>query len=261
MLSLVELQGAFARAMTTGDAAHLDVELIGGATPRHRLRIHLRHYEASLTSVLLTKFPACGWLLGGACVRDAALAYIRLVAPCHPCIAEYGQTFPKFLAGYGRAAALSYIESFAKLEWAFGRASIATNARPCSWQELASLGPERLVDSVLALQPGLHYCESDWRIDELMTAYLGSAEPERFVLANERTFIEVRGARGAVSLARLDGATFAFRSALADGRSIGDAAAAALERDPRFNAGAAVKSLAATGLVTALLVTQPELGS
>jgi hypothetical protein len=256
--SLVELQDAFARAMTTGDAGCLDATLIGGTAPPQRLRIHLRHYEASLTSALLEKFPACAWLLGGECVREAARAYVHLVPPCQPCIAEYGHLFPEFLAGYGRATALPYVASFAKLEWAFAQASIATGAAPCSWQELASLSVERLLDSALALQPGLRYCESPWRVDELLTVYLEGTQPERFVLEREDTFIEIRGARGSVSLGRLDGAAFAFRSALNDGRSIGDAAAAALERDSGFDAGAALKSLAEAGLVTGVSAPRSE---
>ena len=244
--------------MTTGDAARLDVALVGGAVPRSRLDIHLRHYEASLTAALLDKFPACGWLLGGECVRDAARAYVRRLPPCQPCIAEYGHRFPQFLAGYGRAASLPYVESFAALEWAFGRASIATDAIPCSWAELAAAGAERLVESALSLQQGLHYCESRWRIDELMTIYLRSARPERFALAEEPAWLEIRGARGTVSLARLDPAELAFRSALAQRRSIGDAAGAALELNPAFDAGRALESLVAAGLVIGVLASQPE---
>lgn len=258
MRSLVELQHAFARAMTTGEAARFDAELVGGTVARNRLGIHLRHYAESLTATLLDKFPACGWLLGGECVGGAARAYVRLHPPRQPCIAEYGCDFPQFLAGYGRAAALPYVESFAGLEWAVGQASIATDHAPCSWDGLASVGADRLVDATLTLQPGLHYRESRWRVDELMTTYLRGAAPERFALDEANTLIEIHGSRGAVSLARLDDGAFAFRAALAHGQSIGDAAAAALERDSAFNAGDALKSVAHAGLVTGLSLLTPE---
>jgi hypothetical protein len=246
--------------MTAGEAHRFGAELVGGTAPRNRLAIHLRHYETSVTSALLDKFPACTWLLGTELVRDAARAYARLHPPEQPCIAEYGREFPQFLAGFGRGASLAYLESFAALEWAFGKASIATDRAPCSWAELAAVGPDELVDATLALQPGLHYRHSKWRIDELMTTYLGGAAPERFVLVESSAFIQVRGARGTVSLQRLDEPAFVFRVALAGGRSIGDAAAAALECDPTFDAGAALKSLADAGLVTGLsaLPREPE---
>jgi hypothetical protein len=257
--SLAEVQAAFARAMTTGDAERLDAALVGGTSPRKRLAVHLRHYEASLTSALLEKFPACAWLVGGALVRAAARAYVRLHPPQQPCIAEYGREFPQFLGSYGgTAASLPYLESFARLEWAYAQASIAIEAPPCSWARLASVGPDRLLDATLALQPGLRYVHSRWRIDELMTTFLRGAEPERFVLVELLTLMEVRGARGAVSLQRLDRASFAFRTALADGGCIGAAATAALESDGAFDTGEALKSLAHAGLVTGVSLTSRE---
>jgi hypothetical protein len=62
----------------------------------------------------------------------------------------------------------------------------------------------------------------------------------------------VRGARGSVSVERLDGATYEFRRALASNGSIGESAARALERDASFDAGRALRALVETGLVTAL---------
>jgi hypothetical protein len=84
-----------------------------------------------------------------------------------------------------------------------------------------------------------------------MTTHLSGVEPERFVLAEADTFVEVRGARGNVRLTRLDGATFTFRKALADGRSLGDAASSALEIDSTFDPGHALRLAVDGGLVTA----------
>jgi hypothetical protein len=244
--------------MTTGDANRFDAALVGGLEPRNRIAIHVRHYETSLTAALCDKFPAAAWLAGADLVREAARAYVHLRPPSQPCIAEYGADFPPFLAAFGRAPSVPYLESFAALEWAVAQASIAIERAPCSWPELASRGPERLLDSALSLQPGLHYRCSKWRVDELMTTYLTGAEPERFVLAESGTFIEVRGVRGTVRLARLDADAFAFRSALAEGRAIGAAAAAALDCNAGFDSGAALRSLVHAGLVTAVSARHKE---
>jgi len=249
--SLAELQARFARTLTTGTRGALVDELVGGADPGRRLAIHLRHYDASLAAALCDKFPACAWLAGADLVRGAARAYARAQPPSQPCIAEYGRDFPQFLAAYGRAPSLPYLTSFAALEWAVAQASIAIERTPRSWPELSRLGAERLVDSTLVLQPGLHYLQAEWRVDELMTTFLSGAAPERFVLVEASTFIEIRGARGEVRLARLDGATFAFRVALKEGFSLGEAATRALECDPTFDAGAALCALATASLVTA----------
>ena len=260
MRSLAELQAHVARALIGGDGEPLGA-LIGGAEPHKRLEIHRRHYTASLTAALHDKFPASAWLAGSARLDAATQAYVRAHPPQQPCIAEYGADFPRFLAAHDSAGDLPYLESFAALEWAVGRVSIAADSAPVPWPEIAGLGPERLIDSTLVLQPGLKYLRSAWRVDELMTTYLRGTEPERFVLAKSDTFIEVRGSRGAMRLTRLDGAAFAFRTALARGRCIGDAAVRALDRDPTFDSGAELRRFVHAGLVTAVMVTPEGLAS
>jgi len=248
--SAPELQERFARAVTTGKGEPIVAQLLGGADPGKRLSIHLRHYEASLTTVLRDSFPACAWLAGPDLVSSAAHAFARAHPPLQPCLAEYGSDFPQFLSTYGRAAALPYLEPFANLEWAVGQASIAIEHPPLAWPDLAAVGPAPLVDLTLSLQPGLRYLRAAWRVDELMTLYLGGAEPESFVLAESDTCIEVRGERGNLRLARLEGPVFVFRAQLAAGQSIGDAATRALENDSTFDAGNALRRLAEAGLVS-----------
>jgi hypothetical protein len=235
--------------MTTGEREPGVAQLVGGAHPGTRLNIHLRHYEASLTTALREKFAACAWLAGADLVSAAARAYVRVQPPGHPCIAEYGEDFPQFIANYGRAPTMPYLESFAELEWAVGQVAIAIDYPPLSWPHFAQIGSERLIDSALILQPGLRYLRSAWGVDQLMTLHLSGTEPERFVLPESDTFIEVRGARGTVHLARLDGATFTFRRELAVGSSVGDAAGCALELDSTFDPGEALRLLVHTGLV------------
>jgi len=251
MRALVDLQGSFAHAMTSGDGAALGGHLRGGRDPGRRLAIHLRHYATSLAAALCDKFPASTWLIGDAAMREAAGAYTRFHPPRQPCIAEYGRDFPEFLARHPRAARLPYVRSFAELEWAVAQASIAVDAPPLSWTELTTCGAECLVESRLALQPGVHYVRAGWRVDELMQNYLSGVSPERFVLVNAATRIEVRGARGEFRLVRLDAATFAFRTTLAAGRTVGAAADAALGLDQRFDAGAALRALVDAELATA----------
>jgi hypothetical protein len=258
--ALVDLQRSFARAMTSGDGASLGGHLRGGRHPGERLAIHLRHYATSLAAALCDKFPASAWLVGGEAMRAAAAAYARVRPPLQPCMAEYGREFPQFLAGHPRAARVPYVRSFAELEWAVAQATIAVDARPLSWTELVACGAERLVDSRLTLQPGVHYVRADWCIDELMQTYLSGAAPERFVLVHADTPLEVRGARGTFGLARLDAATFAFRTTLAADRTVGEAAEAALILDQGFDPGGALRALVDAELVTASVIgTQDSL--
>jgi hypothetical protein len=248
---LAELQSRVTRALLDGDLEPLAPLLVGGGEPGKRFDIHRRHYEASLTEAVGQKFPATAWLVGADSTLAAARAYVRARPPDAPCIAEYGADFPAFIAHcVGRG--LAYLEAFAALEWAVGQVSIATELTRLEWPAVAALGTESLVDARVALQPGLRYLRSAWRVDELFHVFLGEVEPERFVLANEDAAIEVRGARGTVSVARIADATCEFRSALASGRTIGEAAGAALQRDGSFDVGRALRVLVGAGLVTGL---------
>jgi len=250
--SLADLQSSVARAMIAGEREPVVALLVGGGQPGKRLDIHLRHYEVSLIAALRDKFPACAWLAGEDVVNAAARAYVHAHPPEQPCIAEYGEDFPRFLANHGRARTMPYLESFGTLEWAVGRVSIAIDHAPISWSNVGRMGSERLVDSVLSLQPGLRYVHSAWGVDQLMTTYLCGTEPERFVLPESAAFIEVHGARGTVQLARLDSASFTFRTELAAGRSVGDAAGSALDYDSAFDPGEALRLLVQAGFVTAI---------
>jgi hypothetical protein len=255
---LVDLQRGFARAMTSGEGASFVGHLRGGRHPGERLAIHLRHYATSLSAALRDRYPASAWLLGAEAFREAADAYTRVHPPRQPCIAEYGRDFPQFIACHPRAALVPYVGPFAELEWAVSQASIAVDAQPLSWTELATSGAERLVDSSLSFQPGTHYVRAAWCIDELMQTYLSGVAPERFVLLDADTPIEVRGARGTFRLARLAAATFAFRTTLAAGQTVGEAADAALMVDHGFDAGGALRELIAVGLVTAVAAATQE---
>jgi hypothetical protein len=238
-----------ASAVISGEATPLDAVLRGGCMPRARLAIHQRHYAASLATALCEKYPACSWLAGSAPVIAAARAYARAHPPQQPCIADYGAGFPEFLGALPIGAEVPYLGAFAALEWLVGKASIAIDRQALDWGTLSRLGAAALLDARVTLQPGAHYRRFGWAVDELMSAYLGAAPPERFVLAQVDVAVEIRGARGAVSLTRLDTGTFAFRSALESGASVGAAAAAALDSDPAFDPGRALRDLANTGLV------------
>jgi hypothetical protein len=252
MQSLADLQSGIARAVTLGEAPPNPDVFVGGGDPGKRLGVHRRHYAASLAAALQQKFPASAWLAGTDLVAAAARAYVRTHPPRKPCIVEYGADFAAFLAGYDRAPTLPYLRSFAELEWAVAQVSIAIDLPPLRWPALARVGTHALLDSRVTLQPGTRYVRASWGVDELMRMYLGNAEIETFFLPEAETFIEVRGARGELRVARIAAAAFAFRASLSAGKSIGDAADAALECDATFDAGGALRGLVECDLVATL---------
>jgi hypothetical protein len=258
MPTLADIQTRIAQAVRRNDTGIEDLTklLRGGVRPQNRLAIHARHYAASLSTALLDKFPGCVWLLGAPLVESAARAHARAFAPAHPCIAEYGATFPEFLAAHGRAAELPYVEAFARLEWLAGKASIAVAAPALDWRAIAHVGTEALLDSTLDLQPGTHYLRAEWPVDALLRAYLSESAPERFAMEPVDVCIEIRGARGDLALQRLEAAAFAFRSRLLAGSTIAAAAEAALDVDAAFDPAAALHALEAASLL--VRITPPD---
>jgi hypothetical protein len=248
---LADLQQTLAAALIDGDTDAAAKALRGG-NPRARLAIHVRHYETSLVTALHMKFPATHWLVGSELVAAAARAYVHARPPTRPCIAEYGRGFPAFLARFARTRGVPYLRTFAELELAAAEAATSIELPPAAWPAVASTGAERLLASTVRVQPGARYLRSRWRVDELMKMYLSDSMPERFVVDRSDTCIEIRGARGALRIARVDRATFAFRAALAAGRTIADSAARALRYEASFDAGTALYGLVQAGLVTSV---------
>ncbi len=255
MQSLAELQAHIAQTVIGGEDDVPARTLVGGRDPRRRLAIHRRHYEASLAAALRQKFPACAWLIGDACVAAAARAYVHAEPPRQPCIAEYGATFPRFLALCDRSGELPYLKAFATLEWAVGQVSIAIDAAPLAWRALARRASEQLLDTSLQIQPCVRYLRFSWAVDELLMLYMRETAPEQFALSQADAPVQVSGARGTVVLTRLEPSVFTFRSALAAGHTIGRAADLALDVDVAFDPGHALRCLVDAGLVSCASTT------
>lgn len=235
-----------------GDTAALAPLLVGGRDAQKRLAIHHRHYETSLVTALLDRFPATLWLVGSAFVTEAARQFVRERPPSRPCIVEYGEDFPGFLSARPGAAGLLYLGAFAELEWHLSRLSLAVTRPAVTWTEFSALDAQRLSDLRVTLQPDVDYFHAAWAIDELMRSYLSDSAPDQFELHDGDVWLELRGARGELQMNRLDRASFAFRGALCAGQTLGDAAFSALDLDAAFDAGHALAALFAEELVTAI---------
>jgi len=250
--SLADVQANVRRALTSGDVTPLASVLVGGGSPLHRFAIHQRHYQASLVTALREKFPATLWLIGSDTVAQAAHAFVRAHPPLRPCIAEYGSDFPAFLAAAHADAMPPYVRSFADLEWAVAQASIAITEPSATWSDVVAVGADALPGTALRLQPGLRFIHAKHAVDELMKVYLGGTDPDQFTLADEDVWLQVRGERGNIDLARLDAPTFTFRTALFGGQALGHAVEQALGRDAAFDTASALRMLIAEGLVASI---------
>jgi hypothetical protein len=256
MPPLAEIQLHFRNAVVNGnirDLACIGSLLVGGNAPEKRLSIHQRNYHASLVDALLLKFPAAGWLMGTAFLAEAAKRFVREHPPQAPCIAEYGATFPDFLAECPGTERVPYLGEFVQLEWFVGRVAIAADPAPIGREAFSTIDPSALSDTLLNLKSGLRYLHASWPVDQLMELYLTETAPDQLELSPDDAWIEVQGARGQFQFGRLhDAAEFIFRKSLSEGRSLGDAAESALDVNARFDPGQALNVLIAAGLVSAI---------
>ena len=188
MLTLADIQRGIRDAVVNGNGEAVAPILIGGTRPEHRLAIHRRHYEESLTGALVERFPATVWLVGSELVTDAATPFIREHPPSRPCIAEYGDGFPRYLGAHPATASLAYVAQFAELEWHLGGLALAT-------EESANV----------------LYVHLDWTLDELIGFYLTDAAPDEYALRREDVWLEIRGLRGELQMNRLTSEEFSYR--------------------------------------------------
>jgi Putative DNA-binding domain len=252
MRALAEMQRQLRNAIIAADADESVPPLIGGCNPRERLAIHRRHYEVSLVTALMNRFPATVWLMGSDFVAQAARSFVHRRPPSVPCIAEYGVDFPDYLATCAGAGRAPFLSAFAALEWHLGRISVEIAAKPIDMEAFAGVAAEQLPDVRPRLQGGLQYMQAAWPVDDLMTLYLTDRQPETYAMAPCEMRLEIRGARGEFHMTRLDHAAFAFRSAIIEGHAIIAAAEFATQAEPDFDVGQALCSLVADGLVVAI---------
>ena len=258
MPPLADTQAAIRGAVIDKDAAAILPRLTGGSDPTYRLSIHQRHYEASLLRVLRGRFPAIEWLVGGPFMIAAASAFVRQHPPMKPCLAEYGADFPRFLAGQPGSEQMPWLAAVGELEWRVGAVSVAVDAPAVGLGSFAEAGDVALEALRLRLQPGLAYMHAGWPVDELIGLYVSGNAPERLAFDPADVWLEVRGARGDFTINRLDNATWAFRSELADGRPLATAIGAASATGATFDPGAALAQLFADNLVTAITALDQE---
>lgn len=249
MPALAEIQARVRRAIVEKDRDAVIPLLVGVPSPSQRLEIYQRHYDASLVTQLLGRFPTIVWLVGSAFVTGAAQAFIRAHLPRAPCLAEYGEDFPGFMAALPGTERVPYLRSVGDVDWRLGEVAVAIDRPPREISELATLAPEVLLDLHLGLQPGLRHVEANWPVDELVRLHLSERAPDLYKFEPLDVNLEIRGARGAFRISRLDRGAFVFRRTLVANAPLGAAMETAQASDPGFDPSAALTTLFSEGLV------------
>jgi len=248
MSTLRELQMQLRQAVLGGDTAEIVAAIRGdGLDPAARIGIYRNHAFATLGASLQGTFPVVCRLVDERFFAYATYEYLREHPPHSRCLIEYGADFADFLADFEPCKALPYLADVARFEWALNIAASVREAAPLEPQALAAVPANDAAYVALRLQPSLSYLTSPWPIDAIWQANQENEVPP-VDLASGSARLEICRAGDAVAWLRLDPATFAFRTALADGLVLAAAMAAATLQDPAFDLAAAVQHIFAKGL-------------
>lgn len=259
MPALRDVQAAFRDGLLAGDPRVLGLIAGGRLPPAARLQIHRNNLQAGLTGALAAHFPVVERLVGAAFFAGAARRFIAAAPPRDPCLSAYGHGFADFLAGFAPAAALPWLADLARLEWSLHEVRQTAAEPALTLAALAALPPPALGTARLTLQPAIRHLASPHAVDVVWHANQPARDGAATLDADARWLEIRRDADGDVVIARLDGAAFAFRAALARGGSLAAATDAALTTDPLFDLPGALHRLFNDALVIG--IAAPDLSS
>jgi hypothetical protein len=110
MRALPEMQADLAAAILGEDARAVARLIVpDGLPPAARLQVYWNHVFTSLTETLAATYPVVCRLVDQRFFGFAADRYIRRHPPAGPCLFEYGETFPEFLATFPPCAGHPYL--------------------------------------------------------------------------------------------------------------------------------------------------------
>ena len=256
MLTLRELQAAIGTAMLGGNAGAAAREIEpDGLAPEARLEIYRHHVLTTLTSALEATFPVICRLVDRRFFAYAADTYLRAHPPTGPCLFEYGDSFPDFLAAFPPCRDLAYLPDVARLEWALSTALHARDVDAMDPACLAHVAAEDMPRLTFTVDPSVSFLASPWPVERIWRANQDGASSDSVDLASGGVRLEVRRAGDVPTVRSLAAADYALRTALARGNTLEDAAAAALGVDPHFDLTAALHAMLDERIFTSFAVS------
>jgi hypothetical protein len=226
-------------------------------SPARRFGVYRNNVVSGLVKALGSRFPVVEKLVGDEFFAAMARVFVTEQPPRSPLLATYGDGFPAFVATFAPAHDLPYLADIARLESARTRAYQAADATPAGADRFARLDGDVAGDLRIAMHPSTEIVRSPFPIVTIWAMNSG----ERQLAPVE----DWRGEDALVTRPYLDvqvrtlppgGAAFLF--ALADDRSIGEAAEAALADDPDFELTSNLAGLIGSGLARDIIVPEPR---
>ncbi|MCK1384426.1 DNA-binding domain-containing protein [Bradyrhizobium sp. 21] len=222
-----------------------------GKAAGRRYAVYRNNVTVSLIDALAAIYPAVLRITGPDFFRAMARFHVRRTPPASPLLFDYGHGFPDFIAQYEHAQAVPWLADVARIERAWLDAYHARDAAPLSPARLSAIVPERLADIVFTPHPALGIVRSPFSAVTIFAANRDDAPVERIDASTPEDALITRPEFD-VTVRRLPPGGAVFAACLASGRSLGEAAASALEASPEFDIASNIAGLIEAGAFTSL---------
>lgn len=244
-------QSQFTRALTD-PAQPVPVGLVSprGTADSKRFAVYRNNVHVSLVGALAARFPVTRQLVGEEFFTGMARLYVGQAKPKGPVLLHYGDSFPDFVAQFPPASGLPYLPDLARLEAAWTDAYNAADADALAPADLGTIAGDALASLNLTLAPSTRLLRSSFPVGSLWSAHQTTPVTIPALSGSECVLLTRPGAD--VRLTIIPPAAFAFLKAIGQGRTLGQAAEAALTDFPDFDPGAALVGLAGLGAFAAL---------
>lgn len=213
--------------------------------------VYRNNVTVSLIDALASIYPAVQRLTGSDFFRAMARFHVRESPPTSPLLFDYGRDFPAFVARYEHARSLPWLADVARLERAWLDAYHANDAPPLSSTALTTAAPDSLAGLVFVAHPATRLVRSQFAAVTIFAANRESTSSERIDASTPEDALITRPEFDVV-VQRLPPGGAVFLDGLMSGRTLAEAAAAALEDSQNFDLATNIAGLIEAGAFTSL---------
>jgi hypothetical protein len=252
-----QFQTTFAEALlhtTHPPPRHIASEPADGRA--RRFAVYRNNVVSGLMKALKSRFPVTERIVGEEFFAAMTRVYVLERPPHSPLLATYGDDLGDFIATFEPARELAYLADVTRLEAARTRAYHGADATPIDADRFATLDANTVGDVVVELLPSTEIICSPHPIVTIWAMNAGERDLAPIENWNGEDALVMRPHLD-VEVRLLPPGGAAFLLALADGRPIGEAAAAGLADHPEFDLARSLAGLIDSHLVRNI-VTDPK---
>ena len=245
--------GRFVDALRAPDSASLPLQKSESSkTSERRFNVYRNNRVVSLIDALRCTYPVIAQLVGDEFFKASARAYVDANPPVQPVMAEYGECFGRFIGSLPTTAKLPFLRDIAELEWCRLQAFHCADGPTISTVTLAEIDPAELMRARLVPHSALRIVRSKWPIHGIWFNCSHPQDETPEVNMNRAEGVVITRPAFEVHSAALDSAAVVFTDGLCAGKTIEDAASAALAIESGFDVGRTLLTLIDMGAFAAL---------